>query len=34
MYAAVIDVDGRRYCFYNGDDFGRAGIALAERLEG
>ena len=33
MYAAVVDVDGRRYCFYNGDDFGREGIALAELVE-
>lgn len=33
MYAAVLDIEGRRYCFYNGDDFGRAGIALAELVE-
>jgi hypothetical protein len=30
MYAAIVDIAGRRYCFYNGDDFGRAGIGLAE----
>lgn len=31
MYSAVIEVDGRTYCFYNGDDFGRLGFGLAER---
>ena len=30
MYAAVIDVDGKEYCFYNGNGFGRDGFALAE----
>ena len=30
MYAAPIEVDGRLYVFYNGNDFGRAGFALAE----
>jgi hypothetical protein len=30
MYAAVITVEGRTYCFYNGDVFGRQGFALAE----
>lgn len=29
MYAAPIEVDGRLYAFYNGDDFGRAGFAVA-----
>jgi hypothetical protein len=29
MYAAVIDLHGKRYCFYNGDDFGAAGFAVA-----
>lgn len=32
MYLAPIDVDGTLYAFYNGDDFGRAGFAVA-RLE-
>jgi hypothetical protein len=32
-YSAVIDVDGRTYCFYNGDSFGRAGFAVAELIE-
>lgn len=30
MYAAAIEVRGRTYCFYNGNDFGRDGFALAE----
>jgi hypothetical protein len=30
MYSAVMDLEGRRYCFYNGDDFGREGIGLAQ----
>jgi hypothetical protein len=29
MYAAVIEVDGHVFAFYNGNEFGRAGIALA-----
>jgi hypothetical protein len=29
MYAAPIDIDGRMYVFYNGNDFGRAGFAVA-----
>lgn len=29
MYAAPIEVQGRTWCFYNGNDFGRDGIALA-----
>lgn len=32
MYAALINVDGREYCFYNGNGFGRDGFAVAERL--
>lgn len=31
MYAAPIVIDGRTWCFYNGNDFGREGIALAVR---
>lgn len=30
MYAAVVHLKGRTYCFYNGDDFGREGFAVAE----
>jgi hypothetical protein len=30
MYAAVIAVDGKEYCFYNGNGFGRDGFAVAE----
>lgn len=30
MYSAVVNVGDRRYCFYNGNDFGRAGFAVAE----
>ena len=33
MYAAVIEVDGRTYCYYNGNDFGKAGFAVAVREE-
>jgi hypothetical protein len=29
MYPAVVDVHERRYCFYNGNDFGRDGIGVA-----
>lgn len=29
MYAAVIESGGRTWCFYNGNDFGKDGIALA-----
>lgn len=32
MYAALIDVDGKEYCFYNGNGFGRDGFAVAERV--
>lgn len=30
MYAAPITINGKIYCFYNGDNFGEMGIALAE----
>jgi predicted GH43/DUF377 family glycosyl hydrolase len=30
MYAAVVTVEGRTYCFYNGNHFGRDGFAVAE----
>ncbi|HEY1329424.1 MAG TPA: hypothetical protein VGI14_20995 [Casimicrobiaceae bacterium] len=30
MYMSLIEVDGRTYCFYNGDDFGRQGFGAAE----
>lgn len=29
MYSAPIDIDGTLYAFYNGDEFGRAGFAVA-----
>lgn len=32
MYAAPITVGARTYCFYNGNDFGRHGFAVAELL--
>jgi hypothetical protein len=31
-YSAVIEVAGRTYCFYNGNQFGRDGFAVAERI--
>jgi sucrose-6-phosphate hydrolase SacC (GH32 family) len=31
MYAAPIELDGTTWCFYNGNDFGRDGVALASR---
>lgn len=31
MYAAVIEVGGRIYCYYNGNNFGQDGIAVAVR---
>lgn len=34
MYSALIEANGRTYCLYNGDDFGRAGFGLAERVRG
>ena len=33
MYGAVLDVHGKTYCFYNGDDFGRQGFGLAELVQ-
>jgi len=30
MYMATIDIDGRTYCFYNGNEFGRDGFGAAE----
>lgn len=32
MYAAVVGAQGREYCFYNGNDFGIDGFAVAERI--
>jgi hypothetical protein len=31
MSSAVVTLHGKTYCFYNGNDFGRAGFALAVR---
>lgn len=33
MYAAPISIEGRSYCYYNGNDFGRAGFAVAVRQD-
>ena len=33
MYAAVITVKGVTYCFYNGNDFGRDGFAVAKLVQ-
>ncbi len=33
MYAAVISVHGKTYCFYNGNNFGQDGFGLAELIE-
>ncbi len=33
MYAAVISAHGKTYCFYNGNNFGEDGFALAELVE-
>ena len=30
MYASFISIGKTIFCFYNGDDFGRAGFAIAE----
>ena len=30
MYGSFIEQNGKLYCFYNGDEFGREGFALAE----
>ncbi len=32
MYSAVITVNEKTYCFYNGNDFGAAGFAVAELI--
>jgi hypothetical protein len=32
-YAAPLEAGGRRWLLYNGDDFGRTGLGLAERLD-
>lgn len=29
MYAAVIELDGQTYCYYNGNEFGKEGFAVA-----
>ncbi|GJH02904.1 hypothetical protein [Paraburkholderia terrae] len=34
MYSAVVSVHGRTYCFYNGNQFGRDGFAVAELIAG
>lgn len=31
MYLATVDIDGTRYGFYNGNEFGRAGFAIARQ---
>ncbi|WP_209599010.1 MULTISPECIES: hypothetical protein [unclassified Ruegeria] len=33
MYSAVVEAQGRTWCFYNGDGFGAAGFAVAELAE-
>lgn len=33
MYAAVVEIDGRTICYYNGNDFGRAGFGAAVRID-
>lgn len=33
MYAAPITVNGKTWCFYNGNEFGRDGFAVAELIE-
>ncbi len=33
MYSAVINVKGKTYCFYNGNNFGEGGFGVAELLE-
>lgn len=32
MYSAVVGAGGREFCFYNGNDFGIDGFAVAERV--
>lgn len=33
MYSAVVCVQGRTYCFYNGNNFGESGFGVAELIE-
>lgn len=33
MYSAVISVDGKTYCFYNGNNFGEHGFGVAELID-
>jgi len=33
MYSAVINVKGKTYCFYNGNNFGEGGFGVAELVE-
>jgi hypothetical protein len=33
MYSAVISVDSKTYCFYNGNNFGEQGFAVAELIK-
>jgi len=33
MYSAVVSVADKTYCFYNGNEFGKEGFALAELVE-
>jgi hypothetical protein len=33
MYSAVINVKGKTYCFYNGNNFGEKGFGVAELVE-
>ncbi|WP_370675586.1 glucosyl hydrolase [Pleomorphomonas sp. PLEO] len=33
MYSAVVSAHGKTYCFYNGNDFGKEGFAVAELVE-
>lgn len=33
VFAATVSVGSKLWCFYNGDDFGRDGVLLAELLE-
>ena len=32
MFSAPVEVGGKTYCFYNGNDFGRDGFAVAELI--
>jgi hypothetical protein len=32
MYSAVISVGDKTYCFYNGNNFGEQGFAVAELI--